>query len=137
MTGGDRTFGQLVRVIRAGRAIAPLAKRAEISDSRWGQIERGDATNAETVWRMATALEATPDQMRALFEAAGFGTMYTSLTRIGAIHRPDIPNSAEAGVLADPTLTQADRAAALEFLEGRRALADRRRESEGTAERGA
>lgn len=118
-----RSLGEVITSLRGERSILQLAKRADMSDSRWGQIERGSKTSPKTIWKIAQALDARPDEIRELFVAAGFEELYDVLTRIGASRRPDIPSSAESGILADPTLLHEDKRAALEFLEGRRAMA--------------
>lgn len=119
-------LGRLIAELRGERAILPLSRRAGISDSRWGQIERGSATSAETLWRMAVAMDARPDEIKALFEAAGFQDLYEGLTRIGRLGKAEIPPMAEAGILADPTLTAEDKSALMEDVEARRALAEKR-----------
>lgn len=121
---------QVIQRIRSGRAILPLARAADLSDSRWHQIEDGSVPPAETLWRMADALDATAEQRGELFRAAGYEDLYNGLTRIGSRGRPDIPTSARAGVLADPTLSREDKERILEFIEGREALARQRADNE-------
>lgn len=87
-----------------------------ISTSYWAQVERGESTpTAPVLLRMALACDATPEEIHGLFHAAGYGHLHDTLAALGPTAET-LPDTAEAGILADPRLPYDKRLILLDHL---------------------
>lgn len=129
---GNLDLGLLLRALRGnagdeneGLNVAEASRRTAlwtgkpVSDSFWSQVEKGKSRPSESqLLRMALAVNAEPEDIRMLFEAAGYHDLFHYLVGIGLVAstRHNLVFGAEAGILTDSRLPSEKRKELLSHL---------------------